>query len=186
MELVHNLRRPSNSHLRRPSNSHDTSHDQLRHHGRPSSLSRITFWQRRGIPAALPPSARRTIHVVPAMSSQRPSLDAANVHRQPPQKVVARRSSASVLSEPKVELRKIPSDSRVWGMKATTCLSIGLDPSDINHKPVVCNNCTSFWEIKLKYDISKYSKKPVSRRYLCERPFDCSDRAEKGKVHARD
>ena len=120
------------------------------------------------------------------MSSKRPSLDADNVHRQPPQKVVARRSSASVLSEPKVELRKIPSDSRVWGMKATTCLSIGLDPSDINHKPVVCNNCTSFWEIKLKYDISKYSKKPVSRRYLCERPFDCSDRAEKGKVHARD
>jgi hypothetical protein len=152
--------------------------------------------QRRGIPAAPRHSGSaaafsqthdsRSPRVVRAMTVKRRHPDADNVHRQPPQKVFARRSSASVLLEPKVELRKIPSDSRVWGMKATTCLSLGLDPSDINHKPVVCNNCTSFWETKLKYDISKYSKKPVSRRYLCERPFDCSDRVEKGKVHARD
>ena len=69
-----------------------------------------------------------------------------NIHRKLPQQVVARQSAASVLSEPKVELRNIPSCLCVWGRKATACLSLGLNPSDINHKPVVCHNCTSFWE----------------------------------------
>ena len=43
--------------------------------------------------------------------------------------------------------------------KNMTCLTPGLSSSRIDHKQDVqvylCNNCTKYWEIKLKHDISK-------------------------------
>ena len=129
--------------------------------------------------------ARRT-SIVCAMPSKRSSPDAEDVCAQPPRKVPARGLAVSKLSEEKVTLRRIPPESAVWAMKSTTCLSLGLDPANMNHKPAVCNNCSNFWETKLQYDLTKYVKQKRSRRYTCERPFDCSDNAEKGKLHARD
>ena len=43
-------------------------------------------------------------------------------------------------------------------MKSTTCLGLGFDPTNANYKPLVCNNCTVFWETKLKYDLTTYAK----------------------------
>ena len=97
---------------------------------------------------------------------------------QPQRKVAARRQSG--------QLRELPTDSPVWALKTTTCLSLGLNPIDPNHQPVICNNCVLFWQKKLKFDLSKYSEAPRSRRTICDRPFDCSENAEEGKRHARD
>ena len=74
----------------------------------------------------------------------------------------------------------------MWAMKMTTCLSLGLNPSDAAHMPVICNNCTLFWEKRLLYDISKYDKQKRSVRMTCERPFDCRDDAVEAKVEGRE
>ena len=86
-----------------------------------------------------------------------------------------------------VQLPAIAADPLVWSDALTTCLSLGLDPSKANQRPVTCNGCITFFEKKLKYNISNNNPNLTrSRRQLCERPFDCPDDAETGKLHARD
>ena len=115
------------------------------------------------------------------MPPKRSSPDA-----DPPRRVSARRASTPGLPEQGRGLRHIPPEAIVWGMKSTTCLSLGLDPVNADHKPVVCNNCTAYWQIKLNYDITKNGNEKRVRRFVCERPFDYRDSAEKGKKHARE
>ena len=71
-------------------------------------------------------------------------------------------------------------------MKSTTCLSLGFDPANPDHKSVVCDKCTHFFEFKLNYNHAKHSKTKRSTRLACERPFDFHDSAYPGKVHARE
>ena len=43
-------------------------------------------------------------------------------------------------------------------MKSVTCLGLGLDPTNMDHKPVIWNKYIVFCEIKLKYDVTKNAK----------------------------
>ena len=88
-------------------------------------------------------------------------------------------------------LRHIPPDSTEWADQRTTCLSLGLNPSDATHGSVTCDKCLLFWEKKLRWNVANLANEERSGyRMECERPFDCSD-AEfnpkyKYKVQTRD
>jgi len=73
-------------------------------------------------------------------------------------------------------LRHIPRDSPEWADPGTTCLSLGLNPSNADHSGVTCNNCKFFWEKKLGCNVANLANEErSSRRMMCDRPFDCSD-----------
>ena len=127
------------------------------------------------------PLARPSVSALRAMSLKRPAPAAANVRDQPPKQVVSQ-----LLPDQQSNLPKHQFDSRVWQREDTACLSLGLNPKLADHKPVVCNKCTAFWETKLKYDVSKYPEKPTSRSYLCERPFNYPDDGYTEEVRTHD
>ena len=106
-----------------------------------------------------------------------------NQLRTPSQRSVRPRvspASRSLTATP--SLRHILPDSPAWADPRTTCLSLGLDPSDATHKDVICNKCFYFWESKLRSDISNLAHEQRSvRRTICERPFDCSDAEQNSK-----
>jgi hypothetical protein len=108
------------------------------------------------------------------------------VHIHLPCKVTTWRSTASGFPEQKTVLRQLPPESRVWGVKSATCLVLRLDPTNVNHKPVACNNCPVFCETKLKYDLTKYTKQKISTRLLCKWPFGYCGDVEEGKAHVWD
>ena len=95
------------------------------------------------------------------MLAKRPYPGTDDISNQPQRKITA-------ACENVLKLRELPVDSRVWAVKSNTCLSLGLDPSEANHRQVICNNCTKFWEKKLKYDLSNYSNVTRILRILCE------------------
>ena len=113
------------------------------------------------------------------MPAKQPSPDTDNVSTQPQRKIAS-------TCEYVLKLRGVPAYSRVWAVKSNSCLSLGLDPSKANHRPVICNNCTHFWEKKLKYDLSNCSNVTGTWHMLSEQPFDCPGNAERCKLHARD
>ena len=84
------------------------------------------------------------------------------------------------------KLRVVRNNSREWALETTTCLSLGLDPRDPDHQPVICNNCVLFWQKKLKSQIKNYNTEQRSRRMRCEQPFACDNNATQPKRHARD
>ena len=94
-------------------------------------------------------------HEESAMPPKRSSPDADNVLGQPPRRVSARRASTPGLPEQGRGLRHIPPEAIVWGMKSTTCLSLGLDPVNADHKPVVCDNCTAYWQMTLQKTVTR-------------------------------
>ena len=66
-------------------------------------------------------------------------------------------------------LPQILLDSRVWSVRNTTCLSLGLSPT-INQN-VVCSNCKDFFCIKLKGILENHAKIKRTTKFICEEPW---------------
>ena len=110
-----------------------------------------------------------------AMAPKRPSPGACEQHTPPQRSVRSRVTPTSHSRRETPNLRHIHPDSPEWTDPRTTCLSLGLDPSDTIHAGVICNKCLFFWERKLRGDVANLANKERSgRRMTCERPFDCS------------
>ena len=74
----------------------------------------------------------------------------------------------------------------MWALKTTTCLSLRLNPIDLNHQPIMCISCVLFWQKKPKFNLNKHSKAQRSQRMLCNQPIACGKNAKEGNLHARD
>ena len=67
---------------------------------------------------------------------------------------------------------------RLWTSRSrdVTCLSFLLDPTNPVHATINCNKCTRFFEVVLKYDLSKVTEILRSKRgekdYGCEKPWE--------------
>ena len=87
---------------------------------------------------------------------------------------------------PNPTLREIPANSPEWTAETTTCLSLGLDPANPDHRAVTCDGCAEYWQKKLKFNIQKSSVEPRSRRMSCERTFSCDNNAKAYRRRMRD
>ena len=87
---------------------------------------------------------------------------------------------------PTPTLREIQANSPEWTAETTTCLSLGLDPANSDHRAVTCDGCAEYWQKKLKFNIQNSSVEPRSRRTSCERTFSCDNNAKPYRCRMRD
>ena len=119
------------------------------------------------------------------MSSKRPSPDAEQLRTPSQSSKQARLLPVPTPATPGPALRFIPVDSPVLAVKGTTCLSLGLYPSDIKQPPRICNKCLHFWEKKLNGNLKQHQPARSGRTsYDCERSFDPGVTADPYKLLA--
>ena len=109
-----------------------------------------------------------------------------------PKRSAARAGFASLLQRrvvarpPNQKLRHIPNNSPEWTAETTTCLSLGLDPSDPDVGSYACGGCKEYWEKELYSDINNSSEKARSCRTSCDRVFACGNSAQPYRIRVRE
>ena len=91
-----------------------------------------------------------------------------------------------VARPPNQKLRHIPNNSPEWTAETTTCLSLGLDPSDPDVGSYACRGCKEYWEKELRSDINNSSEKSRSCRTSCDRVFACDNSARPSRIRLRE
>ena len=119
------------------------------------------------------------------MHPKRPSPVADHLDTPSQPSKQARLSPGPTPVNSRTPLRSLPFDSPVWAGRHTTCLSLGLNPNEPSHAAVICNNCSHYWEAKLKRNVGLHPQPPRSGRMTCERPFDCGDKVKGYKVRLK-
>ena len=98
----------------------------------------------------------------------------------PPRKSTRSSSCAGTI----VQIQPRSANHAIWKLKATTCLSVGLDP--VIHGNIICEGCRDYYTVKLKSCLENQTKIARSTKQGCHRPWFCGEKTTAGKIDRRD